>query len=65
MFRRLLLAVLLAASMTLSGVSSCATLSGSGKVDCGVKGQPCGSVMGCCEGLRCRYVDEGGTGTCA
>ena len=43
MFRRVLLAVLLAASMTLSGVSGCST------GPCASAGDPCKSSDDCCD----------------
>lgn len=50
MLRRLLLAVLLAASMTLSGISSCDS---SFDLECQQERRECGLFALCCEELTC------------
>ena len=58
MIRRSLLAVLLAGSITLSGVSGCEDATGTG---CNDEYVMCGGfrVTPCCSGLECRADAEG------
>ncbi len=55
MFRRVFLAVLLACSITLSGVSACESVLGD-QNECHPEGEWCGYPDNCCPGLRCNFV---------
>jgi hypothetical protein len=63
--RRVLLAVLLAASMTLTGFSACESPLGEGRGDCGKRGQWCfEKSVQCCSGLTCGAPDSDGLRHC-
>lgn len=64
MFRRILLALLIASSMTLAGVSACEDASGlGGEIGCSLALQPCGPGT-CCDGLVCGSPDGEGVRRC-